>query len=399
MTPAARVQAAIDVLDAVIAAARREGASAERVAAEWLRTRRFIGSKDRRAIRDLAWSAIRLCGEVPETGRAAMLAMAACDPALAGLFDGSTYGPAPICEGEPVASAGLAPAWLEERLLASGITREQGGALLGRAPLDLRANRLKTTRDALRAALPAMAELTQADDALRLPGGTPVETWPAFAEGLFEVQDTGSQLTCSALEVRPGEAVVDLCAGAGGKTLALAAAMQGVGQLLACDIDRARLSRLAPRAVRAGADVETRLLDPGREADALADWQGQADAVMVDAPCSGTGTWRRGPEARWRLTPQGLARYARMQADVLRIGAGLVRPGGRLTYVVCSLLDAEGPDVVAAFLVANPGWQAGGQNVGGQQLGVGTARGAGLRLTPWDDSTDGFFFATLVRLC
>ena len=207
------------------------------------------------------------------------------------------------------------------------------------------------------------------------------------------MQDTGSQLTCSALEVRSGEAVVDLCAGAGGKTLALAAAMQGEGHLLACDIDRPRLSRLAPRAARAGAVVETRLLDPGREGEALADWQGRADAVMIDAPCSGTGTWRRGPEARWRLTPQGLARYARTQAEVLRIGADLVRPGGRLTYVVCSLLDAEGPDVVAAFLAGNPGWRAAEQDVG-----AGTPRGAGLRLSPWDTATDGFFFATLHRL-
>lgn len=393
MTPAARVQSAIEVLDAVIAAARREGASAERVAAEWLKTRRFIGSKDRRAIRDLAWNAIRLCGEVPETGRAAMLALAKGDPVLTALFDGSNYGPAPILADEPVAAAGLAPAWLEERLAGSGIPRERGAALLGRAPLDLRANRLKITRDRLMVALPVAASTTQAPDALRLPGGTPVETWPAFAEGLFEVQDTGSQLACSALEVCPGEAVVDLCAGAGGKTLALAAAMQGQGHLLACDIDRTRLSRLGPRAHRAGAQVETLLLDPGREAAALGDWQGRADAVMVDAPCSGTGTWRRGPEARWRLTPQSLARYARMQADVLRIGAELVRPGGRLTYVVCSLLDAEGPDVVAAFLGSNPGWRAAEQNVG-----AGTPRGAGLRLTPWDDSTDGFFFATLHRV-
>lgn len=393
MTPAARVQSAIEVLDAVIAAARHEGASAERVAAEWLKARRFIGSKDRRAIRDLAWSAIRLCGEVPENGRAAMLAVAKGDPLIASLFDGSRYGPAAIRDDEPVAAAGFAPAWLEERLAASGITREQGATLLTRAPLDLRANRLKTTRDRLAAILPVAAEPTQAPDALRLPGGTPVETWPEFVQGLFEVQDTGSQLTCSALEVRSGEAVVDLCAGAGGKTLALAAAMQGEGHLLACDIDRPRLSRLAPRAERAGARVETRLLDPGREAEALADWQARADAVMVDAPCSGTGTWRRGPEARWRLTPAGLARYAQMQANVLRIGAGLVRPGGRLTYVVCSLLDAEGPDVVAAFLESNSGWRA-----SEQQVGAGTPRGAGLRLTPWDDSTDGFFFATLHRL-
>lgn len=393
MTPAARVQSAIDVLDAVIAAARREGASADRIAAEWLKTRRFIGSKDRRAIRDLMWQAIRTCGEVPFSGRAAMLRLAADDPVLAALFDGSNYGPAAATGGEPVASAGVAPAWLERQLLASGVDAVACAAMLGRAPLDLRANTLRTTRDALAALLPVAAEATQAPNALRLPGGTPAETWPEFEAGLFEVQDTGSQLACAALAVQPGEAVVDLCAGGGGKTLALAAAMENRGRLLACDIDRARLSRLPQRAVRAGALAETRLLDPGREAEALADWQGVADAVLVDAPCSGTGTWRRGPEARWRLTPQALQRYVRTQAAVMRLGAGLVRPGGRLTFVVCSLLDAEGSDVVNAFLAEVPGWRAAAQDVG-----AGTPRGPGLRVSPWDNGTDGFFFATLERL-
>jgi 16S rRNA (cytosine967-C5)-methyltransferase len=187
--------------------------------------------------------------------------------------------------------------------------------------------------------------------------------------------------------------VVDLCAGGGGKTLALAAAMENCGRLLACDIDRARLSRLPQRAARAGALAETRLLDPGREAEALADWQGIADAVLVDAPCSGTGTWRRNPEARWRLTPQALERYARVQAAVLRLGAALVRPGGRLTYVVCSLLDTEGADVIQAFLAEIPGWRA-----AEPKLAAGNPRGPGFRVTPWHDGTDGFFFATLERL-
>jgi 16S rRNA (cytosine967-C5)-methyltransferase len=393
MTPAARVQSAIDILDAVIAAVRREGASADRIAAEWLKTRRFIGSKDRRAIRDLVWQAIRTCGEVPVSGRAAMLRLAADDPVLAALFDGSNYGPAAAAGGEPVASAGVAPAWLERQLLASGVDAAAAASMLDRAPLDLRANTLKSNRDALAALLPVTAETTQSPNALRLPGGTPAETWPEFEQGLFEVQDTGSQLACAALAVKPGEAVVDLCAGGGGKTLALAAAMENRGRLLACDIDRARLSRLPQRAARAGALAETRLLDPGREGEALADWQGIADAVLVDAPCSGTGTWRRGPEARWRLTPQALQRYARTQAAVLRLGAGLVRPGGRLTFVVCSLLDAEGTDVVNAFLAEVLGWR-----VARQDVGAGTPRGPGLRVSPWDDGTDGFFFATLERL-
>lgn len=393
MTPAARVQAAIDILDAVIAAAARQGASADRIAAEWFRARRFVGSKDRRAIRELAWNAIRVCGEMPASGRAAILRLAAEDSVLAALFDGSTYGPAPITPGEPAAAGGIAPRWLEEALLASGLDANEQGALLGRAPLDLRANRLKTTREELAAHLPVAAERTVAPDALRLPAGTAAESWPEFGQGLFEVQDTGSQLACAALAVQPGESVIDLCAGAGGKTLALAAALENRGHLLACDIDRPRLSRLPERAARAGAIAETRLLDPDREAAMLADWAGRADAVLIDAPCSGTGTWRRNPEARWRLSPAAIARYAATQARLLRVAADLVRPGGRLTYIVCSLLDAEGTDGVGAFLAERRDWRA-----DLPAMPAGRARGAGLRLTPAHDGTDGFFFSTLRRL-
>lgn len=392
MTPAARVQAAIDILDAVIVAARGQGASADRIASDWFRQRRFVGSKDRRAIRELAWSAIRACGEIPENGRAAMLRLVAADGDLAACFDGSNYGPAPIAGDETAATGGAAPAWLIERLAASGIDEAEQLALLGRAPLDIRANRLKTTRDDLAARLPVVSEATAAPDALRLASGTQAESWPEFADGLFEVQDSGSQMVCAALAVQPGEAVVDLCAGAGGKTLALAASLQNKGRLLACDIDRSRLSRLPERAARAGALAETRLLDPGKEQAMLADWQGRADAVLIDAPCSGTGTWRRNPEARWRLTPAEIARYARAQAHVLRLGAGLVRPGGRLTYIVCSLLDEEGADVVQAFLAQMPEWTSTTVDVP-----AGRPRGPGMRLTPLHDGTDGFFVANLLR--
>jgi 16S rRNA (cytosine967-C5)-methyltransferase len=225
---------------------------------------------------------------------------------------------------------------------------------------------------------------------LRFPAGTQAETWPQFADGWFEVQDSGSQLACAALAVRPGEAVVDLCAGAGGKTLALAAGIDNRGALLACDTDRGRLSRLPPRAERAGAIVETRLLDPGRELAALDDWRERADAVLVDAPCSGSGTWRRNPEARWRLDETGLERLTALQRHVLELAAPLVKPGGRLVYVTCSLLDEEGADQAAAFLAAHPGWSA-----QALELPLGTPRGAGLRLTPSRDETDGFFIARL----
>ena len=211
----------------------------------------------------------------------------------------------------------------------------------------------------------------------------------SYLTGAIEVQDTGSQLTCEAIGAKPGEKVIDLCAGAGGKTLALAAAMENRGTLLACDTDRARLSRLTPRAERAGATgIQTLLLNPGKEMQALETWRGSADAVLVDAPCSGTGTWRRNPEARWRLTPRQLARYVELQARLLDLAAVLVKPGGRLVFVTCSLLDEEGSDQARDFLDRHPGWRADRPS-----LPAGTVRGAGLRLSPYQDGTDGFFVA------
>ncbi len=396
MTPSARVQAAIEIIDLVIAAAKSGGASADRIVSGWFKTRRFAGSKDRRAVRDLVFQAIRACGDVPVSGRSALLRLAQVDPTIESLFDGSPHGPAPIVEGEPVASSGIAPPWLEERLLPSGVDGDSAKALLGRAPLDIRVNSLKADRDTI--VLPEPAEPTVAPQGLRLPTGTPAERWDAWAEGLIEVQDTGSQLACLAVGAAPGETVIDLCAGGGGKTLALAAAMRNRGVLIVSDTDRARLSRLEPRARRAGAEIaHTVLLNPGREAEALAEWHEGADAVLVDAPCSGTGTWRRNPEARWRLTEDRLGAYCALQARLLDVAAGLVRPGGRIVYVTCSLLDEEGADQIAAFLARHDGWRAASP---GQILPVeaGEARGGGIRLRPQRDGTDGFFVARLMRL-
>ena len=389
MTPQARVQAGIEILDLVIAAARAGGAPADRIVSDWFRTRRFAGSKDRRAVRELVYAAIRACGPIPVTGRAAMLRLAQDDPNLVGLFDGSSHAPAPVAEGEAIAASGIAPDWLEAALRDSGIAGDDARALLQRAPLDLRVNRLKADRATLE--LPIAAEPGLAPDSLRLPHGTPVESWDVYANGQVEVQDAGSQLVCSALGAAPGELVVDLCAGAGGKTLALAATMDNRGRLIACDVDRPRLSRLEPRATRAGVTIaETRLLDPGREAAALTDLLGLADRVLVDAPCSGTGTWRRNPEARWRLTREQLARYVAIQARLADLAAELVRPGGWLGFVTCSLLDAEGANQAAGFLARHPDWVA--QEL---DLGAGEARGPGVRLSPGRDGTDGFFVACL----
>jgi 16S rRNA (cytosine967-C5)-methyltransferase len=207
------------------------------------------------------------------------------------------------------------------------------------------------------------------------------------------VQDEGSQLIALACGARAGERLLDLCAGAGGKALALAAAAPQAS-ILASDSNRARLSKLGPRAERAGATIETRLLNPPKELAELADWQANADLVLVDAPCSGSGTWRRNPEGRWRLTPERLDRLVAVQARLLDIGAELVRPGGRLIYAVCSLLSREGAGQIAGFLSRHSSW-----HVQETPVAAGRLDGAGRLLTPGHDGTDGFFVARFERPC
>ncbi|MCK0128205.1 RsmB/NOP family class I SAM-dependent RNA methyltransferase [Erythrobacter sp. F6033] len=389
MMPAARVQAAIELLDAIIDGAKREGAPADRLISAYFKQRRYAGSKDRRAVRELVYRAIRHCGEIPRTGRAAMLALAQDDAQLVPLFDGSTHGPPAIGGKEQPADAGIAPEWLIKSLAASGIEGEAAQAMLGRAPLDVRVNTLKADRETLE--LPEAFEKLEAPNALRLAAGTNVDQWPVYREGKIEVQDHGSQIACLAADARSGETVIDLCAGAGGKTLSLAAAMGNMGELIAADTDRGRLSKLKPRAERAGAGmVQTVLLDPKSELEALEGFVGKADLVLVDAPCSGTGTWRRKPEAKWRLTQASLEGYARLQDELLEIAAKLVKPGGRIAFVTCSLLDTEGKDRVAEFLERNEGFTA-----ETPELPLGVPHGDGVRLDPFQHGTDGFFVAIM----
>lgn len=393
MTPAARLQAAIELLDGIIAAARQGGAAADTLIQRYFRERRYAGSGDRRAVRELVYRAIRSFGESPASGRAAMARLAREDAALAALFDGSPHGPAPIGSNEPVATAGLIPAWLTGRMAVQDAA--EIAALLDRAPLDVRANSLKTTRDALAAALPGAVAIAGLDNALRLDGNSQVDRHPLYEAGHFEVQDAGSQHVVALCDARPGMTVIDLCAGAGGKTLGLAAAMADTGRIVACDTDRGRLSRLMPRAMRAGTSIiETLLLDPGREAEGLAALAGAADAVLVDAPCSGSGTWRRNPESRWRINPQRLARLSGEQARLLKIAAGLVRPGGLLVYAVCSLIDDEGAGQIAAFLARNPDFTP-----SMPEVLVGRRHGGGVLLSPFRDDCDGFFISVLRKSC
>lgn len=389
MRPDARVAAAIEIVGHVLA-----GAAADRALVAWGKANRFAGSGDRRGIGDIVFAALR-SGEASRDPRRMVIAGLAKTHdavAVAALFSGAKHGPSPLSDDERD-GIGLAPdalpAWLAAPL--AGVWGDAAPAeivgLQGRAPLDLRVNTLKATRAA---ALEKLSEdgiiaepLPLIATALRVAaGGVDVEGSEAHKLGLVEIQDAGSQIAAAALQPQAGETILDLCAGAGGKTLALAAAMENRGRILAADTGAVRLKRIAGRAARAGATIiETRLL-----AD---DWQTgddpfgeNFDRVLLDAPCSGSGTWRRNPETRARLTPESLAALNDIQASLLAAAARLVRPGGRLVYVTCSVIPAENEDIAAAFLVTQPDF---------------VALSPAQRLSPHSTGTDGFFIAAFQR--
>lgn len=392
MTPSARIQAAIEILDEVIASACEDGPPADAVVQRYFKTRRYAGSKDRRAVRELAYRAIRRSGERPASGRAAMLGLAHDDAEIAGLFDGSPHGPPSRSDDETVAPASLLPSWVIPQL-SNHVAPDEWPALLDRAPLDLRVNLARTSREQMAKAFESAEPTRLSPWGLRLAADTRIDDHPAFTEGLVEVQDEGSQLIALACQAANGLQILDLCAGAGGKSLALAAAAPGA-EIVASDTNRARLAQLGPRAERAGAMIPTRLLDGGREEAQLADFENRCDIVLVDAPCSGSGTWRRSPEGRWRLTPERLERVAQLQSHLLDLAAPLVKPGGALVYATCSIIRAEGADQARNFLGCHSSWI-----VQDMPFAGGRADGPGRILTPSHDATDGFFVARFVRPC
>jgi 16S rRNA (cytosine967-C5)-methyltransferase len=391
MTPAARLQAAIEILDEVIVAAADDGPPADSIVTRYFKHRRYAGSKDRRAVRELVFRAIRRSSARPASGRCAILGLADDEPTILALF-GEPRGPEPTRDGEAAATAGFVPEWLQPEL-SPLVGAGEWPALLGRAPLDLRVNVARASRDEILAQFADGVPTPLSSWGIRLPPDSRVDDHPAFGAGLVEIQDEGSQLIALACEPVGGERLLDLCAGAGGKALAFAAAAPK-SLILATDSNRARLSRLLPRAERAGAVIETRLLSPPRELDDLRDWRDHADVVLVDAPCSGSGTWRRNPEGRWRLTPERLDRLAAQQQRLLDIAAELVKPGGCLVYAVCSLLSREGAGQIGAFHERHSSWIS-----EETPIAAGRSEGAGRLLTPGHDRTDGFFVARLRRPC
>jgi len=396
-----RVQAAIDLLDQIIQAARDNGPPADVLARDFFRERRYMGSSDRRAVRDLAYRAIRRFGEIPDSGRAAMIGLAQTNEELSAAFDGSQYAP-PVIGGKEFAATGaVIPKWLDSRFYPE-LNQAERLALLERAELDVRWHPDKTDKAAIMAAFPEALFHPELPFAARLPSGMALEAHELWQSGALEVQDWGSQAIIEAcLAGGTPDLVIDLCAGAGGKTLALAAQLPGSTRIIASDTNRQRLSAMEPRRQRAGANnIESILLNPRQEMEKLSGFFEMADIVLVDAPCSGTGTWRRNPETRWRLTGDGLARLIEEQSRLLHIASQLVKPAGVLIYAVCSLLVEEGASQAAANLSDHKTWHIDCDEMGiGRTTAFGGLKIAGKIVTPLHDGTDGFFFTRARKAC
>ncbi|TPV99303.1 MAG: Ribosomal RNA small subunit methyltransferase B [Beijerinckiaceae bacterium] len=429
MTPGARISAAIEVLED-IETRKRPAADALK---DWGLAHRFAGSKDRAAIaslvfdaeRNRASSAFLMGNEAPRAIVFGVLRQTrGMDAgALAALCSGEAHAPPPLDQGEierlkhadlsgaPSYVAGDFPQWLEPSLSAvfGESTVAEMSALATRAPVDLRANTLKATREKVLGSLAHLraGPTPHSPVGLRLPlapdgRGPALSAEPAYIKGLVEIQDEGSQLAAALALARPGEQVLDLCAGAGGKTLALAASMQNKGQIHAADRDGARLLRSFARLERAGVR-NVQLHAPRKDSNVLSHLEGRCDLVFVDAPCTGTGTWRRNPDAKWRMRPGALAIRIAEQNQALEDAARFVKPRGRILYVTCSLLREENEDRLAAFLGAHADYRSlpVREMVEMAQLPelerFASRLGFGLRLTPLTGGTDGFFIAMLMR--
>jgi 16S rRNA (cytosine967-C5)-methyltransferase len=424
-----RIAAAIAVL-ADLDAHKRPVAEALKA---WGLANRFAGAGDRAAIGNLVYDALRrrlshayAMGE--DTPRALVLSVVVREwgETVTGLndaFGGDRFGPPPITPEEearltatdPLAGApdhvrGDIPEWAAPHLAESfgDDWLAEAQALAGRPPLDLRVNTLKAARDKVVRALSRLAPEAELrlTEGVRFPAGerdsrTPnVQSEEGYLKGWFEVQDFGSQVVATLAGARGGEQVLDLCAGAGGKTLAMAAAMQNRGQIFAYDSDRTRLAPIYDRLKRAGVrNVQVRAPGEG----VLDDLVGKLDRVVVDAPCTGSGTWRRQPTAKWKLTPEQLALRLEEQAAILERAATFVKPGGTLVYITCSVLPAENAQQAGAFLAAHPDFAAIPGNklwmshFAGTRLRARFSAEGGIAVTPHTTGTDGFYVIAMQR--
>ena len=422
MRPGGRAAAAIEVLQAVLE--RHQPAS--QALKDWARDHRFAGSADRSAIGNLVYDALRRRNSLAwrmgsDTARAMILAAAhetwQMDDADFAAAMAEEHGPGALTEEErrrlatsldpgglPVHIAGDIPQWLVPSFVRAFGERAaaEAAALAMRAPVDLRANTLKAPPAKVLKTLAKFGAVPGPLSPLciRIPAphgnerAPNVEAEAGYQRGWFEVQDAGSQVAALLVGAQAEMQVLDLCAGGGGKTLAMAAAMQNRGQIFAHDRDRQRLKPIHERLQRAS--VRNAQVIPADEPERLAGLAARFDRVLIDAPCSGSGAWRRKPDAKWRLSERQLALRIGEQRALLDQGADFVRPGGRLVYVTCSLLPEENDDQVADFLARRPDfarcampavWR---ETIGTESPGHAVGDGS-VMLTPERDGTDGFF--------
>lgn len=405
MTPAARIAAAIEIVEEIELGLK----PADDVVRQWGRGHRFAGSKDRRAISERVYAVLRRRGLYAGAGGDAPRALVMADMVLGegqtrdevvALFSGEGHAPTPLSDDEQtllstlMAEAGRdLPAYdvpdflLPELTQAFGADLDDALAALDRpAPVDLRVNTLKVSREEAATILADAGIDTEPTPhspiGLRVKGSHLITGTQAYKQGLVEPMDEGSQLAALAVEAAPGMQVLDMCAGAGGKTLGIAATMENSGQIYATDTDARRLGNLAPRMKRAGArNIQPLPWPQDASFEAL---NGKCDRVLLDVPCSGSGSWRRHPEQKWRVTPDDIERLTKTQSALLRSAAPLVKPGGRLVYITCSVLPAENEARIDAFLEAHPDFAP-------------VSTDAGPRLAPHTHGTDGFFIQCLER--
>ena len=467
VTPGARLQAAVEILESLDAPPSGGGVPADRFLAGYFRSRRYMGSGDRAAVRAHVYGALRgrACldwwlarHDMPASARNRVIAAQLLEnpspeientpamdaDALAALFNGQGYGPAPLNEAErklaealtgcvlrhddqPPLVAANCPSWIEPflvRAFGDGLAEEMA-ALNQTAPLDLRINPKRVSRDEAREILVSQGvvctDTPYSPWGLRAEGHATLSALPAYTKGLVEVQDEGSQLVALLTGAEPGMKVADYCAGAGGKTLALTAAMKGRGMLIACDVARKRMADLPPRLKRAGiGNVTIHVLEETKshvleETESPkkrgASWakrhEKSFDRVLVDAPCSGSGAWRRNPDARWRLSADSLSGHVACQEEILARAARLVKPGGRLVYATCSTLCEENEDVVTGFLgthgefttlpVGNVWADTIAAREGGGDFSEVRDKGDWLHLSPAGHGCDGFFVVIMER--
>jgi len=414
MTPAARISASIEVLEQLEAATR----PADEIVSQYFRSRRFIGSKDRRDISERVFAVEREQARLDWwAGNAGPRARVIAHLALvegatpSELFSGGKFGPEPLSAEEqgladrltgqtldqpdmPMAARLELPEWLEPLFAETfGDRLEIEMAALNRpAPLDLRVNTLKASRGEAQSRLAGegidSASTPISPFGLRVSGRVNLSASRTYQDGWVEVQDEASQICAIKVDTKADRLTIDLCAGAGGKTLALAAIMKDGGPLVACDNDAGRLQRMEARLRRAGVSNVTRRRITGPDDAALDRYRGNAERVLVDAPCSGSGAWRRNPAARWLLTPERLESHIAEQKALLAKASALVAPKGRLIYSTCSVLKRENQDQADHFLEFHPDFRA----------VPASAENAYLSLTPARDGTDGFFVAVFEKV-